>query len=236
MKNLKIMLFALLLTAIYSQESEAQTPIPYKDWVVQWSGTTDTITPRFSFYRWTGYLAANENTHQLTFRDPVSGLPSIGSPMNLPVSNATQTALNGKQATLSAGTNITIVGNTISATTSASTYQTATFANSTTATQISTTKESYVQYAYDATVTISLLAGQSVTAILEYADNSGMSTNLVTLDAAVTSNSGVLNLTQTNTLKVSGFVPPAKYRRVRFVTSGTGVSAPSTIKSSQEKF
>lgn len=108
MKNLKIMLFALLLTAIYSQESEAQTPIPYKDWVVQWAGVSDTLPPRFSFYRWTGYLTANESTHQLTFRDPASGLPSIGSSANLPISNATQTALNGKVNQAGARTSISL--------------------------------------------------------------------------------------------------------------------------------
>lgn len=176
------------------------------------------------------------STDSLIGVDGANRIRTVIPVTKLPVSDATQTALNGKQNTLTAGTNISIVGNTITANPGTYTYQTATFLNSTTATQISSTKEAYVQYSYDATVTISLLAGQSVTAILEYADNSGMSTNLVTLDAAVTSNSGVLNLTQTNTLKVSGFVPPAKYRRVRFVTAGTGVSAPTSIKSSQERF
>lgn len=108
-----------------------------------------------------------------------------------------------------------------------------TFSGATTASQLSANRDAVVSYTFNATVTISLLAGQSVTATLRYADNSGMSTNVVTIDTAITSNSGVLGLTQVNSLKVSGLVPAGKYRQVTFSVSG-GATAPSAIASGQE--
>lgn len=127
-------------------------------------------------------------------------------------------------------------GNAASISLASKTYQSPTFNSATTATQLSSTTEADVFYAFDATVTISLLAGQSVTATLKYADNSGMSTNVVTVDSATTSNSGVLNLTQTNTLRIGGKVPAGKYRQVTFAVAGSGAAAPTTIKAGQEAF
>lgn len=112
-------------------------------------------------------------------------------------------------------------------------FSTPTFSSVTTATQLSTTRDTEVTYAFDATVTISLIAGQSVRATLTYADNSGMSTNPVVVDSSITQNSGVLNLTQLNTLKVSGMIPANKYRKVTFAITG-GSTAPSTISAGQE--
>lgn len=103
----------------------------------------------------------------------------------------------------------------------------------TVATELSTSRDAQVGYAFDASVTISLLAGQSITATLQYADDSGMGTNLVTVDASETLNSGVLGLTQTNTLKLSGIIPAGKYRKVTFAVTGSA-TAPSTIKAGQE--
>lgn len=113
-------------------------------------------------------------------------------------------------------------------------FGSATFSNATTATKLSASRDAQVQYAFDASVAISLLAGQSVTAVLKYADDSGMTTNVVTVDSQTTSNSGVLGLTQTNTLKVSGIVPKNKFRQVTFSVTGTGATAPTAIKASQE--
>lgn len=113
-------------------------------------------------------------------------------------------------------------------------FSTPTFSGITTAAQLSTTRDAEVSYDIDATVTISLLAGQSVTATLRYADNSGMSTNVVTVSSQTTSNGGVLNLTTTNTLKLSGWIPAGKYRQVTFSTTGTGTATPSAIKAGQE--
>lgn len=110
---------------------------------------------------------------------------------------------------------------------------TPTFSGSTTAAQLSTTRDAMVSYTYNGTVTISLLAGQSITATLRYADNSGMSTNVVTVDIAMTSNSGVLGLTQVNSLKLSGVIPAGKYRQVTFSVAG-GATAPTAIAAGQE--
>lgn len=111
-------------------------------------------------------------------------------------------------------------------------FSTPTFSSSTTATQLSTTRDALVSYCYNATVTISVLAGQSVTASLKYADNSGMTTNPVLVDTSITSNSGVLGLTQVNALKLSGIVPAGKFRQVTFSVSGA--TAPSALASGQE--
>ena len=112
-------------------------------------------------------------------------------------------------------------------------YATPTFASSTSATQLSTTREAWVQYAYLGTANISLLAGQAINVFLEYADNAGMTTNLVLVDYDNIGNSGVLGLTTSNGLKVNGFIPAGKYRRVRFTSTGSP-TLPSTIQAGQE--
>lgn len=122
----------------------------------------------------------------------------------------------------------------IAALQAARSFSSPTFSNATTATKLSASRDASVQYSFDASVSISLLAGQTVTATLKYADDSGMTTNVVTMDSQLTGNSGVLGLTQTNTLKVSGIVPKNKYRQVTFAITGTGAAAPTAIKSSQE--
>lgn len=117
-------------------------------------------------------------------------------------------------------------------------FSSATFGGSTTAALLSTTRAADVTYAYDANITISLLGGQSVTAVLTYADNSGMSTNPVVVDSSAVASSGLAGLNQTQTLKLSGAIPAGKYRQVTFVTAKTGTatlpSAPSTLKAGQE--
>lgn len=112
-------------------------------------------------------------------------------------------------------------------------FSTPTFTQATTATQLSATRDAQVSYDFDATVAISLLAGQSVTALLQYADNSGMSTNVVTVSSQTVNNSGVLGLTQINTLKLSGDIPAGKFRKVTFTVTG-GATAPAAIKAGQE--
>lgn len=92
--------------------------------------------------------------------------------------------------------------------------------------QISTTRDCFVSYGVDVSATISLLAGQTGTVVLEYADNSGMTTNVVTVQTSVNGNTGTLtvglNLTQTTTQSVTGIIPAGKYVRLRTVnTTGT---------------
>lgn len=109
-----------------------------------------------------------------------------------------------------------------------------TFANTTTAQQLSSSKDAFVSYVYPGTVTISLLAGQSVSAYLKYADDSSMSINVRTVAYDVVANSGVLNLTQTQGLRVSGYVPAGKWRQVTFQTTGSGTATPTFLGSNQE--
>ncbi len=108
------------------------------------------------------------------------------------------------------------------------------FSNATTANKLSTTRAAYCSYEFDAVVPFSLLGGSSVTATLQYADDSGMSINLVTLKKMKSATSGLVSgASQTNTLSVYGLVPANKYRKVTLSATGNA-STPSTISSSQE--
>lgn len=91
---------------------------------------------------------------------------------------------------------------------------------------ISSTRECLVNYSIDIAATLSLITGETGTVILEYADNSGMSTNVVEVCRAVNGNTGTLaiglNLTQNSTGQISGLIPAGKYVRIRTVnTTGT---------------
>lgn len=112
-------------------------------------------------------------------------------------------------------------------------FSTPTFNGSTTAAQLSTTRDAQVTYTYNATVAITILAGQSVTAILKYADNVAMTTNPVTVCTSITQNSGVLGLTQVNSLTVAGMIPAGKYRQVTFAVTGSAAT-PNSLASGQE--
>jgi hypothetical protein len=111
-------------------------------------------------------------------------------------------------------------------------FSTPTFNSATTATQLSTTRDANVQYVFDAAMT-TLLTTQGITATLRYADNSGMSTNVVTVSSNTINTGGILSLTINNSLQLSGIIPAGKYRQVTFSTSG-GATAPSALASGQE--
>jgi len=112
------------------------------------------------------------------------------------------------------------------------------FISSTTATKLSTTRDAYTSYSYDGSVTITVLGGQGITAVLTYADNAAMTLNPVIVDSNGFSTSGLAGLSQTQTISVKGYIPADKYRQVTFILSKTGTatlpSAPTTIKTSQE--
>lgn len=112
-------------------------------------------------------------------------------------------------------------------------FLTPNFLDVTTPNQISTTRDANVTYSFDGSVTTSTSEGQSIKATLQYADDSTMSTNVVIVDNSVTSNSGILGLTQVNALSLQGVIPAGKYRQVIFETLG-GASAPSSLVSAQE--
>lgn len=93
---------------------------------------------------------------------------------------------------------------------------------------VSGTKATFVSYTVDVSTTLSLLAGETGTVILEYADDSAMTTNVKTVQSAANGNTGTLtiglNLTQTSTASLTGIVPIGKWIRVRTVnTAGTPV-------------
>ncbi len=70
---------------------------------------------------------------------------------------------------------------------------------------------------------MSLTSGQSGTAILEYADDSGFTTNVKTVSRVTNSNSGTLTvglaLTQVGGSPLSGMIPAGKYARIRTVNN-----------------
>jgi hypothetical protein len=105
-----------------------------------------------------------------------------------------------------------------------------------TAFQISTTRDCSVSYAIDVSATLSLSGGQSGTVTLQYADDSGFTTNVVTVNSATNGNTGTLTiglaLTQTATAGVSGIIPTNKY--VKIVTTNVTSTPTFTYRSGQE--
>lgn len=79
----------------------------------------------------------------------------------------------------------------------------------------------------------SLLTSQALTATLQYADDSGFTTNVVSPSTDVQGCSGLLSLVLTGRLQVQGIIPAGKYRRVVLAQSG-GATVPTTLSSGQE--
>lgn len=88
-----------------------------------------------------------------------------------------------------------------------------------TAFQISTTQDAAVTYSVDINCSSPLLAGQSSTVTLQYADNVGMTTNLVNVAQAIGSVGGILNVNNGGSGLLTGIIPAGKY--VRIQSSGT---------------
>lgn len=85
--------------------------------------------------------------------------------------------------------------------------------------QISASRVALVNYAVSIACALSLTTGQQGTTYLEYADDSGFTTNVVTVNQFVNGNTGTLAiglaLTQTVTGMLSGVIPAGKYVRLR---------------------
>lgn len=146
--------------------------------------------------------------------------------IDLPISTATQTALNGKQNTLTAGTNITIVGNTINSTASvpAKVFNNTVARSLNSNYTISTTRDALVTYSIAISVTNPLLAGSSTgSAFLEYSTNAGSSWTTVSqvVNASSVGVAVAIALTQPNTFILSGMIPANALTRIRSTTSGT---------------
>lgn len=94
-----------------------------------------------------------------------------------------------------------------------------------TARQPSVTQDTFVSASVAVTATLSLVTGQQGTVTLQYADNSGFTTNLVTVQPATDGNTGSLsiglNLGQIVTSTVTGIIPAGKYYRL-LTTNVTG--------------
>lgn len=91
--------------------------------------------------------------------------------------------------------------------------------------QASATRDAMVNASVDITSTISLTTGQTGKVSLQYADNTGFSTNVVTVQTATNGNTGSLtiglNLSQVYTAALTGIVPAGKYYRL-VTTNVTG--------------
>lgn len=91
--------------------------------------------------------------------------------------------------------------------------------------QPSTTRDTMVNASVDITSTISLTTGQTGKVALQYADNTGFSTNVVTVQSATNGNTGSLtlglNLSQVYTASLTGIIPAGKFYRL-VTTNVTG--------------
>ena len=101
-----------------------------------------------------------------------------------------------------------------------------------TAFQISTTRDADVSYAVDVQIQSLLLGAAQGTTTLQYADNSGMSTNLVTVISGTNRTSGVLNLDNTGTVALTGKIPAGKF--VRLLTATNTGTVVFTFRTAQE--
>lgn len=105
-----------------------------------------------------------------------------------------------------------------------------------TAFQISATRASAVHYTVDIACTLSLIGGATGTVTLRYADDSGMTTNVQTVQSFVNGNTGTLTiglaLTQTSTAALGGIIPAGKY--VQILTTNTVGTPTFTYRASQE--
>lgn len=105
-----------------------------------------------------------------------------------------------------------------------------------TAFQPSTTRNAIVNYSVDIATSVSLSGGAVGTVFLEYADDSGFTTNVVEVCRFVNGNTGTLviglTLNQTGTANVGGMIPLNKYVRVR--TANTTGTPTFTYRSGQE--
>lgn len=102
--------------------------------------------------------------------------------------------------------------------------------------QVSASLNSIVSYTGNTTNTLSLTGGTQGTDYLEYADDSGFTTNVVEVGHAVSSNTGTLtiglNTSQISAWTLSGMIPAAKYVRIR-TQNNTGSPTHTLVKSQE---
>lgn len=105
-----------------------------------------------------------------------------------------------------------------------------------TAFQISSTQAAEVYYTVKAACTLSLTGGQEASFTLKYADDSGFTTNVVTLGSLDNGNTGALtiglNTVQTVQGVLAGAIPAGKY--VKIVSANVTGTPTKTLVSAQE--
>jgi secreted Zn-dependent insulinase-like peptidase len=105
-----------------------------------------------------------------------------------------------------------------------------------TAFQISSSQDAAVNYAVDISCTMSLTSGQTGVVTLQYADDSGFTTGVTTVQSTASGNTGTLTigltLTQIGTAAVSGIIPAGKY--VKLATANTTGTPTFTYRNAQE--
>lgn len=105
-----------------------------------------------------------------------------------------------------------------------------------TAFKIAASSSAIVSYTVDIATTLSLTGGATGTVTLEYADDSGFTTNVKTVQSSVNGNTGTLTiglaLTQTATASLSGVIPANKW--VRISTANTAGTPTFTYRMQQE--
>lgn len=102
--------------------------------------------------------------------------------------------------------------------------------------QVSSTRATFVSDSVDVATTLNLSGGAQGTVSLQYADDSGFTTNVKTINSATSGNTGTLTiglaLTQTQTVTLSGVIPAGKYERL--VTANTVGTPTFTFRAAQE--
>jgi len=94
--------------------------------------------------------------------------------------------------------------------------------------QVSATRDSEVSYRIPVTSVAALLTGSRAQATLQYADDSGFTTNVVTVDADDYGIGSGLVVTGYGTLKLKGKIPAGKYVKIT-TTQATGTPTIGTI-------
>lgn len=98
--------------------------------------------------------------------------------------------------------------------------------------QPSTTRDSFVTYSVPVSASSTLLNSASGTVTLQCADNVAFTTNVITLQLAQVSLSGVL-ATNASSVTLTAFIPAAKYAQLVASSSGTVTFGSVTVQEVQ---
>lgn len=185
---------------------------------------------------------------QLPYLAPLNGGIQLNESNQLVVDNIPQSEITGLAATFAGKANVshthptsdisglqTYIDGRIASTTKFMSFATTTRSLNT-AFLISSTSAAFVSYTVDIGTTLSLTSGQTGTVSLQYADDSGFTTNVKTVQSSANGNTGTLtvglDLVQTSTASLTGMIPANKY--VKIVTANTAGTPTFTYRTQQE--